>query len=84
VNRQTRLAEVGAHGQARLESASCVLSESRLAGFIEERYVRGAGVKNLVRGSKSNESFEDLEPSAREIAKGSHAALVSIREILGV
>jgi len=46
-SRQTRLAGVGAAGQARLAAAHVVVTERALAGWVMTRYLAGAGVGTL-------------------------------------
>ena len=85
MSRQTRLAEVGEKGQAKLASATAVVHETGLAGIVEERYLVGAGIERVVHEQEEAElPFEVAHPAAQEVALGAHAALVSIREILEI
>lgn len=82
MSRQARLVEVGSEGQARLASATAKVREGGLAGFVEERYLAGAGVKIEKNGAPIALPFETMHPAAEAVARGSYAALVSIKEIL--
>jgi hypothetical protein len=83
MNRQTRLVEVGREGQAKLEASTVVVHAN---DWIAARYLRGAGVRMLSEPEgppiEGLDGFED--PSAREVARSAHYALVSIRRILGI
>jgi hypothetical protein len=84
--RQSRLVEVGDAGQARLAAATVVLrSRGDEARAIERRYLEGAGAGRVVVCAEDAGEhvlpFEVRDPAAREIARGAHAALASLREV---
>jgi hypothetical protein len=87
--RQVRLAEVGAVGQARLEATVAHLASPDVgcARAVETTYLEGAGVKVATPPSGSSLSadwLEELHPSAREVATGAYAALMTMRRALGM
>jgi hypothetical protein len=84
VNRQVRLAEVGPEGQARLEAATAPVRHDGLAGLVEERYLRGAGVRTTREPGSLPLPFDVTDPAAESVARGAYGALVSIRKILGI
>ena len=55
-SRQTRLAGVGAAGQARLAAAHVVVTERALAGWVMTRYLAGAGVGSLTVAEAAHEA----------------------------
>jgi hypothetical protein len=80
--RQVRLAEVGEAGQARLAGATIELRTRGEAAEIERRYLEAAGVGRVVERSEDGEPalpFEVRDDAAREVARGAHAALASLR-----
>lgn len=94
-SRQVRL--VGDAAQRALEAATVRLAGRGFARWVEERYVRGAGVTRLgdavaaasgglARGGADapdgDERFADLEPEAREVALGAARALDAIRRVI--
>lgn len=86
--RQIRLAEVGELGQQRIESASA--SVLGLDGAdIEIRYLRGAGLLNVVHEPSAaplpfaHESYFRFAAS-RRVAAGAWRALGALRRTLGV
>jgi hypothetical protein len=83
--RQTRLREVGAEGQAKIAAAK-VSCASGFAGWVEARYLRAAGVGEVAPGTVEarDARFDDLDPAAREVALGAHAAVAALREILAL
>lgn len=83
--RQIRLADVGAHGQAKLEGATVRLATTGHAREIEARYLAAAGLKVSDRAADQPRSLPDLglrHEAARDVAAGSYAALLSIRDVL--
>jgi hypothetical protein len=76
-SRQVRL--IGEDAQKKLSVAK---AKVRASSWIEERYLRGAGISELVTETRTDERFADLDPAAREVALGSLCALETIREIL--
>jgi hypothetical protein len=87
--RQVRLAEVGAAGQARLEATVAHLASADVgcAHAVERAYLERAGVTVSPSPSLpalSTEWLEELAPSAREVATGAYAALMTMRRALGI
>lgn len=85
--RQTRLAEIGERGQARLSAAIVPITTAGFAADIEARYLRGAGVilATTEGATRSRPPAVDLEienAEAREVAEGALAALVALKGIL--
>jgi hypothetical protein len=84
--RQVRLAEVGEAGQAKLSRAAVRVPASGLAAAVEARYLTGAGVAVVGDETAVAEPapawLGSLAPSAREVALGAHAALVTVRALL--
>ena len=89
--RQARLAEIGEAGQARLVASEVVVSLDGFAGDIEARYLAAAGVRVVRRSKDQGEAiirgaeeppFGITDPSAAELARGAHTALVRMRAIL--
>jgi len=84
--RQSRLAEVGEEGQARLLAAVVQVAGEGTRAAVESRYLTGAGV--AVDRAKVATSASDppwlaaLHPAAREVAAGAHAALDVVRAVL--
>jgi hypothetical protein len=92
--RQTRLAEVGEEGQARLGAVAVRVATndagsdagSDAGAAVLARYLRRAGV--LVVAAPASEDaapppwLMSLHPAAREVAIGAHAALGVIRAVL--
>ncbi len=83
VSRQVRLAAIGEAGQKKLVAAEVVVPRG-VAGSIEARYLNGAGVGAVREGDTSidDERFAELDPAAREVALGAHAAVVAIMKIV--
>ena len=92
--RQTRLNEVGEHGQMLLSEARVVLKGTGFAARVEERYLRGAGVGGgepyrigadsalQAHAEPLPEWMERLDPNARDVAAGAYSALATIRSLL--
>ncbi len=87
--RQSRLAEVGASGQARICAAHVSISSAGFAGEVEAKYLAAAGVGDVTpraeqepKSSHFPDEFASLDPAAREVAEGAYAALVSLRKVL--
>jgi hypothetical protein len=85
--RQVRLAEVGEEGQARLEGALVRVEGDGLAGRVEARYLRGAGVGVVgsdptIVPADAPAWLTSLTPAARDVASGAYAALDVIRAVL--
>lgn len=88
-SRQIRLAGIGADGQAKLCAAEVSLGSSGFARFVEERYVRGAGLKvaappGAVAPSSAAPSSTELEPSLTSDRGGWDSAPRSHLEALGL
>ena len=83
--RQSRLPEIGDHGQARLCEARVALGGDGFTRTIEERYVRGIGA-NVDEAGRSFAVDADAlgieSPEAREVGEGARRALVALRSIL--
>ncbi len=87
--RQARLAEVGEAGQAKLSAAEVACTLHGTAGAVQRLYLERSGVKVVPAeaGAPAPDGpawLAELEPEAREVAEGAHAALSAIRAILGV
>jgi molybdopterin/thiamine biosynthesis adenylyltransferase len=85
-SRQARLAAIGEAGQEKLGAAEVVVP-SGFAGTIAARYLRGAGVGSVREGGEGaltldDARFAELDPAAREVALGAHAAARAILEIV--
>ena len=78
-----RLGAIGAEGQAKLRAARVVVARG-FAGWVEARYLRAAGVEAVTVGDGEavDARFDDLDPAAREVALGAHAAVLAIKQIL--
>jgi hypothetical protein len=79
-SRQIRL--IGEPAQKKLSAAKAQLRQSGLAGWVEERYLVGAGVRAPTPVPRNDHRFADLDPAARDVALGAASALDTIREIL--
>jgi hypothetical protein len=74
--RQARL--VGAAGQEKISSAHAIASCE-----IEARYLAAAGVHvELIARDDHDARFDGLDPAARDVALGAHAAVVALKKIL--
>ena len=85
--RQTRLADIGADGQAKLCAAKVSTSSSGFAAVIEERYLTAAGVAVSGDGATpgASKALPDLglrHAAAREVGDGALRALAAIHEVL--
>ena len=84
--RQARLAEIGAEGQERLAQAEVSVTSPGIGGEIEALYLLAAGLRNVrldgARDSGPFSSFGVVDPAARDFARGAHAALRAVREIV--
>lgn len=94
-SRQIRLADVGESGQAKLEAAHVVPRTHGFARTIEVAYLRAAGVPvspeagGHAAGSPGATPAESADlglrnEAAREVAEGAYAALLAMRDALGV
>lgn len=87
--RQTRLADIGEAGQARLSATKVSPSASGFAADIESRYLAAAGVTVTaarVESSVDASALPDLglrHAAPREVADGALRALLAIRAALG-
>jgi hypothetical protein len=81
--RQVKLAEIGRRGQAKIEAATAV-SSAGFAGWVEARYLAAAGVGNVQDGTHElvDARFDGLDPAAREVALGAHAAVVTLMKLV--
>jgi hypothetical protein len=86
--RQTRLADIGETGQAKLCAAKVSPSASGFAGLIEARYLAAAGV-DVTRDPAAATTMIGEVPelglrhaAPREVADGAIRALAAIRAIL--
>ena len=81
--RQTKLAEIGAAGQAKIAEASITVGRG-FAGWVEARYLRAAGVGDVRDGAEElvDARFDGLDPAARDVALGAHAAVVAIQAVV--
>ena len=80
--RQMRLAEIGAAGQEKLAAADVAVARG-FAGWVAARYLEGAGVRTHAGDFDAADTrFDDLDPAAREVALGAHAAAVAILAIV--
>lgn len=77
-----RLAEIGAVGQEKIARARVVAAKDA-SGEIERRYLVAAGVASVEMGTHENVDarFDALDPAAREVALGAHAAIVDLKKI---
>lgn len=85
--RQIRLAEVGEVGQAKLSTAQVALQTSGFAQKVEAAYLRAAGVGIVESGQPTKLDAPSLgirHDAAREVATGAYAALLAMREALGI
>jgi hypothetical protein len=75
---------IGRDGQEKLEAAMAVVPRG-FAGSITARYLSGAGVGRVREGDVSIDDarFADLDPAARDVALGAHAAATAIMKIIG-
>ena len=80
--RQTRLPEVGAEGQARLERTEIELSTRGAAAQIERAYLEAAGARVREGGGEGPAlPIEVRDPAARDVALGAYAALCALRRV---
>ena len=83
--RQIRLAEIGAAGQAKIAAATVSVGRG-FSSWVARRYLSAAGVASVVEGRDADEPrdarFDDLDPAAREVALGAHAATRILLEIV--
>jgi len=82
--RQMKLKEVGPDGQAKIATAE-VMVAAGFAGSVEAKYLAAAGVRKIEISSQTlaDPRFDSLDPAAREVALGAHAAIVAIKNIVG-
>jgi hypothetical protein len=82
--RQVKLAEIGARGQARIAAAEVTTSRG-FVGWVEARYLVAAGVACASQGDQvaADPRFDSLDPAARDVALGAHAAVVALKKIIG-
>ncbi len=73
---------IGEAAQTKLDAATARVRQTGLARWVEDRYLRGAGVEKMIDESRADERFDDLDPAARDVARGAASALDTIREIL--
>ena len=66
----------------KLNAATARVRHSGLARWVEERYLRGAGIRETLAEPKDDLRFDDLDPAARDVALGAMSALESIREMI--
>jgi hypothetical protein len=78
-----KLAEIGRTGQAKIEAGS-VTTVGGFAGWVEARYLSAAGVGHVVQGHEAprDARFDDLDPAARDVALGAHAAVLVIQKLV--
>lgn len=87
-SRQRRLPEVGPQGQARLAQARCTVpADVGLSAYIELLYLHRAGVAAIDLSSTQAPAPFPHEATfrcqaARELARGSHRALLQLRKQL--
>ncbi|MBX3201323.1 MAG: hypothetical protein KF894_24520 [Labilithrix sp.] len=91
-SRQTRLAEIGPSGQARLAAARVRLGGPGFAGEIERRYVVAAGLQlaaddptvdpDAIDRAADVRTLELRHEAAREVAAGALRALAAVRAAL--
>ncbi len=92
-SRQTRLAEIGERGQAKLCAATVAIQSSGFVRTIEHRYVCRAGMTVTEGAPTVSPAHVDRAADiaslglrhgpAREVAEGALRALVAIRSVLG-
>jgi hypothetical protein len=86
--RQTRLAEVGEAGQARLLASRVELEAGTEVGrMVEHRYLEGAGIQ--VTGARSAGGampgwIAAMDPAARDVAEGAYRALAAVKSVLEI
>jgi hypothetical protein len=82
--RHIQLAQIGLAGQAKIAAAEVTVARG-FAGFIEARYLAAAGVSSVGEGSHdcSDSRFDALDPAARDVALGAHAAVLALMKIVG-
>jgi len=79
-SRQVRV--IGREGQKKLEAAEIVVARGA-AGEIEARYLAGAGARVREGDASIDDArFEDMHPSARDVAVGARAACVAIMSVV--
>jgi len=88
--RQTRLAEIGDAGQARLAAHTVALGGDGFARWLEDRYLTQAGVMLRAPRGQGEAAPVDVgalgltHPAAREVAEGAIRALAELRAGLGI
>jgi hypothetical protein len=69
-SRQTRLAEVGAAGQARLAKATAAVRLDGLSGNVAARYLAGAGLGLVrVRNQRTASAVAAVDPAVRAVVE---------------
>ena len=83
-SRHIQLAKIGLAGQAKIAAAEVTVARG-FAGFVEARYLRAAGVSAVHQGSHDcvDPRFGALDPAARDVALGAHAAVLALIKIVG-
>jgi hypothetical protein len=81
--RHIQLAQIGLAGQAKIAAAEVTVGRG-FAGFVEGRYLAAAGVSSVHPGSHdcADARFDALDPAAREVALGAHAAVLALMKIV--
>ena len=82
--RQIRLAEIGAAGQAKIAAATASVGRG-FSSWVARRYLSAAGVASVVERDADeprDARFDDLDPAARDVALGAHAATRILLEIV--
>lgn len=81
--RHIQLAQIGLAGQVKIAAAE-VTAARGFAGFVEARYLAAAGVSSVRQGSHDcvDPRFDGLDPAARDIALGAHAAVLALMKIV--
>jgi hypothetical protein len=81
--RHIQLPQVGIAGQAKIGAADVTVGRG-FSGWIEARYLGAAGVGAIHEGSHehADERFCELDPAARDVALGAHAAVCALQKIL--
>jgi len=69
-------------GQEKISSARVIAASEMEARYLAAAGARVERVAHVARGE--DRAFDDLDPAARAVAHGAHAAGVALKKILGL
>jgi hypothetical protein len=82
-SRQMKLAEIGEAGQVKIARGEVTVARG-FSGWIASRYLAAAGVAKIRESEieAADPRFDTLDPAARDVALGAHAAVVAIKKLI--